>query len=127
MTIRSCQLTVSDLRVCVHLGCSDEEKRNAQPVSIDIILQFFALPTGAITDGLDDTICYYSIVELVKDSIQNLHFNLVERLGYYIHDIISKYCKQTKNIELITVKVTKVAPPVAGICGGVSFTYSASP
>jgi hypothetical protein len=49
------KLSILDLRIWVHLGCTEQEKFNPQLVSLNIELYFKSLPEGARNDKR----CYY--------------------------------------------------------------------
>ena len=97
-------------------------------MSITIEFTFGFPPLGIKTDQLSDTVCYAGIVEHVQHLVQNKRFNLIEHLAGCIHDAIcTLVTKSNIPLSLLKVTVCKMAPPVPGIHGGVSFTYSATP
>ncbi len=116
------------MRVWAHLGCSEEEKLHPQLISITLEFHFNSPPLGMRTDRLEDTLCYLKTVENVQILIQNKRFNLIEHLANSIYEVISDLVK-TENQDLLALKVIvhKVAPPVPGVHGGVSFSCSGSP
>lgn len=120
----TCKLSIKDLRLWAHLGCSPEEKTNPQPVSITLKLYFTDPPLGAATDKLADSVCYFKIVELVQKLLSDRAFNLVEHLTLTISEAIYKHLKSI-NQENVTLKVivNKLSPPVPNLYGGVSFSY----
>ena len=112
----------------MHLGCGEEEKHHPQLVSITLEFTFYSPPLGIKTDQLADAICYAGIVECVQHLVQNKRFNLIEHLAGCIHDAICNLVAEDSiPLSLLKVTVCKLAPPVPGIHGGVSFTYSAVP
>jgi dihydroneopterin aldolase len=122
------KLSIFDLRIWVHLGCSEQEKFHPQLVSFDIDLIFKTIPNAVITDKLEETICYLGIAEKVKSLCKNKYFNLIEHLSYNIYKVINESLNENRLfIELINVTTKKISPPVPGINGGVSFSYSNSP
>ncbi|MDP4832209.1 MAG: dihydroneopterin aldolase [Rickettsiaceae bacterium] len=121
----SSNLIISDLRLWVHLGCSEQEKHHAQCVSFDINIVFSAAPQGTISDNLKDAFCYAEATKLIKTTIENKRYNLIEHLAADIHAILAASLKQQKfNDTELSVTVIKLSPPVTDIHGGVSFTYS---
>jgi dihydroneopterin aldolase len=120
----SSNLTVSDLRLWVHLGCSEQEKHHAQCVSFDIGIVFSEAPQGTISDDLKDAFCYAEATQLIKITVENKRYNLIEHLAADVHNILTlSLKKQEFNNATLSVTVIKLSPPVADIHGGVSFTY----
>ena len=112
------------MRIWVHLGCSDQEKCNPQLVSLNIELYFKSLPEGAISDMLEDTVCYSDLVLNVKSFCQNRKFNLVENLTREIYKVVEESLKQHRSlVSFICVTGHKISPPLPDIHGGVTFTY----
>lgn len=120
----TCKLSIKDLRLWVHLGCSREEKVNPQPVSITLKLYFTEPPRGSATDELADSVCYFEIVELVQKLLSDRAFNLVEHLTLTIREAVYKHLESISQ-ENVTLKVivNKLSPPVPNLYGGVSFSY----
>lgn len=120
----TCKLSIKDLRLWVHLGCSLEERANPQPVSITLKLYFTEPPLGLTTDDLADSVCYFKIVELVQKLLSDRTFNLVEHLTLTIHEAVYKHLESISQ-EKVTLKVivNKLSPPIPNLHGGVSFSY----
>lgn len=113
------------MRIWVHLGCTSEEKYNSQLVSIDIHFLFSSPPPGVQTDCLNDTVCYLKIVELIQALVKKKSFNLVEHLTSQIYEITYQHLLDLRWKDItLAVSVNKVSPPVPGIHGGVTFSYS---
>ncbi len=120
----SAKLTVSDLRLWVHLGCSPEEKARLQEISVEVSFSFGILPAGVKTDALQDTFCYAEMVGYIQHALtKHQPFNLVEHLaGCLYATIYRRLLEENFNQVLVQVTVNKLAPPVPCIHGGVSFT-----
>jgi len=122
----SFNLIVSDLRIWVHLGCGEEEKFHPQLVSINLEFNFNAPPAAMITDNLEDTVCYLKAAEAIQSLCRDKRFNLIERLAYDIHRVVSHMvADRAETISFVKVSLHKVAPPVPGVHGGVKAVYSA--
>lgn len=122
------KLSISDLRIWVHLGCTDQEKFHAQLVSFTIDLVFKAPPKAIASDRLEDTACYFKIVQDIKSLCQRTPFNLIERLTADVYKAIDVSLGDQKSlISFINVTTHKIAPPVQDVHGGVSFTYCDAP
>jgi dihydroneopterin aldolase len=123
--IESPELKITDLRLWVHLGCSVEERANPQAVSISASFVFPAAPDGAYTDLISDSICYRRAVELIQETVEDKEFNLIEHLTIRIYDTLLNYINEVRYNNLqIKVVATKISPPIPGLYGGVSFSYS---
>ncbi|MDC0864991.1 dihydroneopterin aldolase [Rickettsiaceae bacterium] len=118
------KLLISDLRLWVSLGCLEQEKCHTQCVSFDIGVTFIDPPKGTYSDHLEDSLCYAKIIDVAKDTADSKKYNLIEHLASSVHRAISASMKE-KNLgdNTLSVKVTKLSPPVADLHGGVSFTY----
>lgn len=119
------QLTISDLRVWVHLGCSEQEKYHPQAVSIDVQVNFLETPKAVASDNLSQTFCYLKASELIQTSLKNKPFNLIEYLAAYVYDLLAQHMLKESGLKAtLVVVVKKLAPPVPGVYGGVTFTYA---
>jgi dihydroneopterin aldolase len=116
-------LQINDLRFWVAIGCSEEEKALPRCVSLDISIQFKEVLVATINDNVESTVCYADVVNRVKEFCSKKKFNLIEYLAGEVHRLVSEMIQVPVEI---TVKATKLLPPVQDIHGGVSFTYSAT-
>ncbi len=118
------KLSVLDLRIWVHLGCSDHEKFHPQLVSLNIDLMFNQIPKALYTDNLEDTICYLKLTEDIKSFCKGKRFNLIEYLIENIRQVIEFSLGDNKSlISSINITLNKVSPPVSDVHGGVSISY----
>ena len=116
---------IADLRIWVHLGCSEQEKYNPQLVSFTLEFNFKSSPKAVASDQLDDTICYFEIAECVKKLCQQKQFNLIEHLTAEVYIAIEKELGAKRNlISHFDVTLSKLHPPIPGVHGGVSFSYT---
>lgn len=115
-------LMVRGLRLMVHLGCGAEERRNPQPVDLDLALKFTRPPSGCESDELEDTVCYGELSERLAAYCEGKQFKLVESLAAQLFRV----AKETTNVKfrdaVLSLRVTKLHPPVANLNGGVTFT-----
>lgn len=118
------KLIISDLRLWVHLGCSQQERHHAQCVSFDICITFPENPKATASDDLNDGFCYAQATDLIKEAIESKSYNMIEHLATYVHNILHTSLKQKGFSDAYSsVTVVKLSPPVPNIHGGVSFTY----
>ncbi len=95
-------------------------------MSFDIDIEFASPPKAVYTDGLNDTCCYFKISENIKTFCEGKRFNLIEKLGFDIYNVVRESVSlQESNIKNIAVKVTKLSPPIPNIYGGSCFVYCA--
>lgn len=73
---------------------------------------------GPVTDNLTDTVSYADLYEVVKSEM-NVPSNLLEHVAYRI---VQKIADTWNNLDSIDLKITKVAPPIAGMDGSATVT-----
>ncbi|MEM6338374.1 MAG: dihydroneopterin aldolase [Pseudomonadota bacterium] len=121
------KLNISDLRLWVHLGCSEQEKHHPQCVSFNVSITSSSNLKATYSDNLDDVFCYSKATKLIKKSISKKRYNLIERLACDVYDILWQILKDLEFTDsALSITVTKLSPPVRDIHGGVSFTYCGS-
>jgi dihydroneopterin aldolase len=111
-------LKLEELTLAVRLGCSQAERSKAQEVRVSVEIRFLKCPKGALTDSLDDTICYATISESIKRHCESREFSLVERMGYDIYGLVREIVGSTDDLG---ISVHKMHPPVENLSGGVIF------
>jgi dihydroneopterin aldolase len=125
---QTCLLSVSDLRLWVHLGCTEEEKLQAQCVSLDFAFDFSTPPKTMKDDKLGGTVCYGQVSDAVKKFVKDKRFNTIEFLGAGIFDTVAALLrKQKQPVAEFSVTVHKLYPPVEGLHGGARFTVAGAP
>jgi 7,8-dihydroneopterin aldolase/epimerase/oxygenase len=120
------KLAINDFRLWIHLGHTEEEKFNRQPVSFTIELEFKTPPKACVTDELDDTVCYFDLTNGIRTLCEKKRFNLVEYLAAEVYKSVEKTLKAKKmmpKIGAVRVTVLKLAPPVPDVQGGAVYTY----
>lgn len=100
------------------LGCSKAERSKTQEVRVSVEIRFFKCPRGALTESLDDTICYATMSESIKRHCESREFSLVERMGYEIYGLVRETVGSTADLG---ISVHKMHPPVESLRGGVIF------
>lgn len=112
-------IILSGLILNVFLGWPESERLSEQAITLDIHIRFSDAPKGCITDKLEDTDCYDTLVRIVKDKIQLQQFKLLEHLGHVLYQTIKS---AVSNPAHITIRVTK-RPDISNLTGGVTFCY----
>ena len=112
-------MQLNALELSVNLGWPKGERNKSQIVALDVTIYFPTPPKGCVTDQLEDTCCYDTLIHSIKQGIADRDFRLLEHLAHEIHQII------TQNVPpelLIYVKLTK-HPAILNLTGGVTFCY----
>ncbi len=108
-------LSLQELVLWVHLGCSSEEREKAQEVRVNVDFRFKEMPPGSSTDKLEDTICYAQVSNTIIDHCEKNEYKLIERMACEIYAV----CKQIAGHKAdLGVSVHKVKPPVDRLLGG---------
>lgn len=84
------------------------EKREPQPFQVDLSL-FADLFEPSRSDRLDETFDYAKIEAIVIDTIQNSHFDLIERLA---DEILQRLFASFPRLEAIEIELTKPRAPL---------------
>jgi dihydroneopterin aldolase len=113
-----CTLGVHRLELDVRLGCDAEERSRPQKVELDATLRFAATPLACRTDRLDDAVCYAELAAIARECASAREYRLVEHLGHEIYAACRRRLPDHTSLSLV---VRKVAPPIGGLRGGVSF------
>jgi|SRR5579862_7347068 len=115
------RITLYQLELNLFLGASEKERSQPQTVLLDIDIDFQAPPKACLTDQLNDTDCYDSLIQRIAREITPRSFHLLEHLTHEIYQIIKKTFIQPVSIH---VKVTK-KPLLSGaqVIAGASFCY----
>lgn len=117
-TVRT-TLEIPAIRLAVRLGCEAAERAAPQAVDLALGIDFAAPPDACATDELAGTVCYASLAEHVRAFCAAREFRLVERLAAELREVVRTHLPRDARLALT---VTKVAPPVPGLAGGVRFT-----
>ena len=111
-------LHVRELSLLVRLGCSPEERSSPQEVRVSLELRFLQAPPATRTDDLRDTLCYGRLCTALCELAESKEWQLVERLGFELHQLAGKLLEGKAALALT---VHKVKPPVKGLLGGVAY------
>lgn len=116
----SSTLTLSDLRLWVHLGCTEEEKKHAQCVSLSFTFDFLAPVPAVETDRIEDALCYGTVSDAAKICVQGKRFDTIEYLAGCLFTALEP--KVAGKAGAMSVTVHKLTPPVESLHGGAVFT-----
>lgn len=119
-------MKIQDFEVWVHLGCTEEEKKFAQPVHFNLKINFENAVLGCQTDKLEDALDYVKLTTIIKMISTEKSFNLVEHLNYQAFAGVTEYLK-SKNIKAeVKLSVKKIRVPVENLRNGVVFSCETS-
>lgn len=96
------RIRISDLAVRCIIGVNDEERREKQDVSINIVIHADLAKAGR-TDRFEDTVDYRDIKKRVVSMVEASHFYLVEALAQAVADI----CLEQPAVKKVDVRVDK--------------------
>ena len=115
MTIATGKISLDDMRFYAYHGVMEQERRVGSEYSVSLIVEA-DLTDAARTDDVADTINYAELYELVKREMampSKLLEHVTARIG-------QRAIEAYERIIAVTVKVTKLNPPMGGDSKGAS-------
>ncbi|NER81000.1 MAG: dihydroneopterin aldolase [Leptolyngbya sp. SIO1D8] len=109
-------LQISDIRAYGYTGALPEETVLGQWFRVDLTLAMDLSPAGT-SDVLTDTHDYRQAIAAVHHLIQNQPFKLIETLA---SEIARAVLKTDERLTQISVKLTKLTPPIPGFTGNIA-------
>ncbi len=97
-------LKVEHLELQIHLGWTAAEREVRQRVLLNIEFYFLELPKAALTDELNDTICYAAIENMLMKEVNLQTFKLLEHLGYRCYELVKSAVPKDQNFKLSVTK-----------------------
>jgi 7,8-dihydroneopterin aldolase/epimerase/oxygenase len=113
LTIELC-----DLLFTAYHGLYAQEKKIGNQFKVQLLVSYE--PASGIVTGIDDTINYVSIYELVKQEMDK-PVHLLETLCMTIAALVKEKYPQTKKID---ISISKLNPPIASFVGNVGVRFS---
>lgn len=117
-------LQISGLHLFVHLGTTESERIKKQEVKVDINIYLSGSPQVCFSDNINDAICYDQICQLISQTSQKKEFHLIEHLSYTLYQSLKEQVFANYKISL---RLTKLSPPIENLKGGASFYISDLP
>ena len=114
------KLHIQGLTCWVHLGCSIDERLNAQKILVDTHIAFRGLK-ACQSDELLDTIDYMGLRELFQKTCKQKEYRLIEHLAYTLATEALSEFKSIENIEIGIKKFSTMKD-----AQHIGFTYSTS-
>ena len=115
------QLNLDQLELNLSLGWSEAERGQKQIILLDIMINFAEPPKACITDQLEDTYCYDTLIKQLVETIAPKSFKLIEHLAYEIYVFIKKFFSQAVSVNIIVTKKPILSTDV--ILKGARFSY----
>lgn len=109
-------IQINDIHAYGYTGAFREENALGQWFCVDLVLQLDLSKAGA-TDVLTDTYNYADAIQAVQHLIQEKPFNLVEVVASEIAKVV---LQSDDRLSQITVKLTKLTPPVPHFSGNIA-------
>ena len=108
-------ITINNIQIYAYHGCLKEETIVGGNYRVNVKI-FTDYSAAAQNDDLSETIDYCHVYEIVKKSMKT-RSKLIEHAAQNIADALKKGIRR---IEKVSVRLTKIAPPVNGAIGSVS-------
>jgi glycine hydroxymethyltransferase len=119
----SYELRLDRLELPVHIGCDAAERAGVQLVAVSVRVRLPVAPRGCLSDRLDDTLAMDGLAERLREAAAQ-PCALIEQLAQRLLVAARAACPADAALEL---EVTKLAPPIAGLAGGMSFRVVTPP
>lgn len=116
------RLDVTNFRVWVSIGVSEQERYHKQPILVSVSLVFREEPKVCSTDEISDGICYAALVSLIEQTAANHPCALLERLAKVLLEKLEESLAQF--VCKIDLRVSKERPPIPNLLSPVSFSIS---
>ena len=107
-------IIMKDMKFFGYVGCLDSEKKQGQNFVITCEMFFEPNIKGCYTDKLEDTVDYSVVFDIIKTTVEEAEFDLIERLAQAIADAVLAY---DKRIKKTVITVSKPEAPIAGSFG----------
>lgn len=109
------QIQINSIRCYGYTGLLPEEQVLGQWFEVNLTLWVDLLPSGQ-SDRIEDTIDYRQSIDTVKKIITTAKFALVEKLA---ESIATAILNTDQRIEQVTVRLTKLSPPIPDFSGSI--------
>ena len=108
-------ISINDMRFYAHHGCFEQERAIGTHFRVDLT---FTTDTAKaeVTDNIDDTVSYLDVYQVVKAEMMKPS-NLLEHVARRVGEAV---LQKFPAVESITVKISKMNPPLGGQMNSVS-------
>ena len=102
------RVTLRNLRIYTHVGCTSEERRVGQHLELDIEFRLDLRDAGR-SDSIGRSIDYAKAATAVRDAVGGLEANLLETVAERAAAALSPL-----GADEVVVRVRKPSPPIPG-------------
>lgn len=81
-------LEIKQLELVIHLGWPEKERSKRQLVLADLHIHFNESPKACVSDHLDDTVCYASLIKQLVAQTQDKTFHLIEHVAENLYTLL---------------------------------------
>ena len=100
-------IEVKGIRSYGYTGFLAEEKVLGQWFEVDLTIWVDLKPSG-MSDDLNDTVDYRQAISIIKETIKNKKFDLVEKLA----EVIAQNVLALEKITQVRIRLSKPAAPI---------------
>ena len=105
------KIKLSNCEFFAYHGVLDFEKEQGQAFFVDVTLTLNK-PEMIEDDRLENTVHYGEVYDIVKKTIENNRYDLIETLAHFIGKNI---CAEFSKVKHVSVSVRKPGAPVDGV------------
>lgn len=102
------KITLRNMRVFTHVGCTSEERRVGQHLELDVEFHLDLRKPGA-SDRIGDSVDYAEAYQRVRKSVEGIEANLLETVAERAAAAVLGL-----GAPRVVVRVRKPAPPIPG-------------
>jgi 7,8-dihydroneopterin aldolase/epimerase/oxygenase len=114
-------LRLRNLHTTARLGHQASERAEPQAVMLSVTVRFALAPAACRSDRLEDTVCGAELCAALSSVCKSGEFALVEHLAERLYAAVRRLVAPSARVRL---ELTKLAPPIAGLRGGMSFVIA---
>ncbi|WP_339702153.1 dihydroneopterin aldolase [uncultured Marixanthomonas sp.] len=114
-------IRLKNIRIFANHGCLTEEEKIGSDYIVNLEVSA-NLSKAAKTDELGDTVDYVHLQKIVREQMA-IRSKLLEQVGQRIIDTI---LNEIELVDAVSVRVSKINPPIGGDIAEVSVTMSSS-
>ena len=98
------KIIISGARFSVHLGVSDEERREKQTIIVDCEL-FYDIRKAGVSDSITDTINYSEAHTLLRQTIESAQWCLIEAVAERSATAILERFSAVSGVHIVVKKL----------------------